>query len=285
MSLDCLDKLMTAVPEPAEKPDLPPCEDCRALCEASWVQYGGGYWLPYFDGVRGVREGLCAKCGDMRIQAKRKKRLSDQRRQQYRAWVDSIPPVIRRNDPKLDDLPEGVRNSLRSWVAGDDDDWCLTLHGPSGSGKTHAAYAAARQWYYNACIDPEANASEPSFWVLHELLEVARQESRQDEPGSIERLRTDERLVIVDELTSERVTEFALETVYALIYRRHLHQLPTIITTNLDLSEIAAAYSDRISSRLSDGLVVGMHGKDRRLKTRPTEIATTDPTTNKETNQ
>jgi DNA replication protein DnaC len=90
-------------------------------------------------------------------------------------------------------------------------------------------------------------------------------------------------LLLLDDLGAERETEWAIETLYLLIDHRVKHELPTIITTNLTISEFVkradgeftANYGDdpiycaRIYSRLR-GMVVGnihvLDGEDYRAR-------------------
>lgn len=57
-------------------------------------------------------------------------------------------------------------------------------------------------------------------------------------------------LLVIDDLGTEFISPFTQTTLYGLINTRILYKKPTIINTNLSMSEIAKRYTDRIASRL-----------------------------------
>jgi DNA replication protein DnaC len=56
------------------------------------------------------------------------------------------------------------------------------------------------------------------------------------------------RFLILDDLGTQNATPWACEKLYQIINHRYTHKLPTVITTNLSLSQI----DERIASRLKD---------------------------------
>ncbi|MGC5411474.1 ATP-binding protein, partial [Streptomyces sp. DT225] len=58
-------------------------------------------------------------------------------------------------------------------------------------------------------------------------------------------------LLIIDDLGAARATEWTEEITYRLINRRYNHMLPTLITTNLRISDLRAYLGDRVASRLA----------------------------------
>lgn len=75
-------------------------------------------------------------------------------------------------------------------------------------------------------------------------------------------------LLILDDLGSERPTEWTAERLYALVNRRWLEERPTIVTSNLASGELQQAVGPRVYSRLvGNGSVgIGLSGPDRRRK-------------------
>ena len=70
----------------------------------------------------------------------------------------------------------------------------------------------------------------------------------------------------LDDIGSEKATDWALQMLYLLIDRRYSQMLKTIITSNLTLDQIADRLDDRISSRIAGMCkIVSIKGKDRRL--------------------
>lgn len=222
----------------------------------------GGSWQYYFNDAISDRHNACTAC--IKESAKRAKREArkNENIRAYQKWLSEIPPAI--SDPKLQDFPELLAEELWNWC--NDKVWAITLTGPSGTGKTHAAFALARSWYH-AHLNSNASSPAPLFTPVADLVATARSASMSGEhETALLDFKTHKGLVILDELTGERVTELALEAVYTVIYHRDQNQLPTIITTNLTLDEISKQFSDRIASRIGGGLVVKMHGDDYRLK-------------------
>jgi len=72
--------------------------------------------------------------------------------------------------------------------------------------------------------------------------------------------------LILDDLGAEKVSEYVRQSLYVLINKRYLEDLPTIVTSNLTLDEIANRLDDRIASRLTEMCrVVHLGNKDLRV--------------------
>ncbi len=151
-------------------------------------------------------------------------------------------------------LPDDLRRNLRSAYeramayAERPEGWLL-LKGGYGCGKTHLAAAIA-----NAVA---ARGEDVLFVTVPDLLDHLRAAFA---PGAAERY--DERfeqvkkapLLVLDDLGTEHVTQWALEKLFQLLNYRYLAQLPTVITTNYDLEDMEA----RLRSRLADPDLVEM---------------------------
>jgi DNA replication protein DnaC len=59
-------------------------------------------------------------------------------------------------------------------------------------------------------------------------------------------------LLIIDDLGTEKVTEFSCQTFFEILNYRVENFLPTIITSNLSLDELKTKYGERITRRIQD---------------------------------
>lgn len=122
----------------------------------------------------------------------------------------------------------------------------LLLMGGYGTGKTHLAAAIAHEVV--------SLGVETLFLTVPDLLDWLRfsygseetsYESRFEEIRNI-------RFLVLDDLGTQNTTPWAREKLFQIINHRYIHRLPTLITTNLPLSQI----DERISSRLQDRQLV-----------------------------
>ena len=76
--------------------------------------------------------------------------------------------------------------------------------------------------------------------------------------------------LVLDDLGTEKITDFVRQCLYDLLDRRYGDMRETIITSNLTLQGFAEEYGshgDRLASRIAGmGEVLALSGKDRRLK-------------------
>jgi DNA replication protein DnaC len=75
------------------------------------------------------------------------------------------------------------------------------------------------------------------------------------------------KVLYLDDLGTEKPSDWAISTLFLLIDRRYSEMLRTVISSNLSLDQLADRLDDRIASRIAGMCeVVRMEGKDRRLK-------------------
>lgn len=123
----------------------------------------------------------------------------------------------------------------------------LLFVGNTGLGKT----------FLSACI---ANAvAEQGFSVAYESaphliakLEKARFNPQEDSQAQVQKY-NDCDLLIIDDLGTEMPGNFVTAALYSLLNDRLLNEKSTIISTNLNIDEIAQRYSPQIASRLQGG--------------------------------
>ena len=123
----------------------------------------------------------------------------------------------------------------------------LLFVGNTGLGKT----------FLSACI---ANVvAEQGFSVVYESapqliakLEKARFNPQEDSQAQVQKYNECD-LLIIDDLGTEMPGNFVTAALYSLLNDRLLNDKSTIISTNLNIEEIAQRYSPQIASRLQGG--------------------------------
>jgi DNA replication protein DnaC len=151
-------------------------------------------------------------------------------------------------DPEAPGLPPDKRANLRwayeeaSDFAQDPTGW-LVLKGGYGCGKTHLAAAIS-----NACVE---RGQPVLFITVPDLLDHLRAafgpNSLAGYDARFEQVRTAPVLVL-DDLGTESATPWAQEKLFQIFNYRYNARLPTVITTNHELEEVAL----RLRSRLVD---------------------------------
>lgn len=166
-------------------------------------------------------------------------------------WRDRIPARFR--DAHLDDYTTvSLDLDVTEWVkarSGQN----LVILGPVGVGKTHLAVAA--------CRDRHLDGELVRFWPVVELLDALRPGGNDDAAANA----VTTPLLILDDLGAERPTDWTAERLYALINRRWLSELPTVVTSNLPPGDLGGAIGERLYSRLAhEAVAVTLTGADRR---------------------
>lgn len=140
----------------------------------------------------------------------------------------------------------------------------ILINGPCGCGKTHIAAAFVRLLMESRRIHYNAVKFLP---VVDFLLEVKATFNQRDETEeSIIKAYERYRLLVFDDLGSEKQGDWTATTIYALIDRRYRNMQPTIITTNLTLEQIEQQLGSRTASRLSQYTLINISMPDYRKK-------------------
>jgi DNA replication protein DnaC len=101
--------------------------------------------------------------------------------------------------------------------------------------------------------------------LLLKLRGTFKNSSESDE-SEIIKTYSEAKILYLDDLGVEKVSDWALQTIYLIIDRRYSEMLRTIISSNLSLDQLADRLDDRIASRIAGMCeVIKMTGKDRRL--------------------
>lgn len=167
-----------------------------------------------------------------------------------REWLRIVDPVFR--GATLEDLLPGVRAKAEEWLA-DPAGRNLVLAGDVGTGKSHAAMATARAAHMRG--------DRVEVWSTGDLWDGLR-------PGGPENLQQHVKycdLLVLDDLGTDRATEWTTEQLYLIVDTRWRLLLPIIATTNLDPEELRAALGERVYDRLTGAVVaVKLSGATRR---------------------
>ena len=136
----------------------------------------------------------------------------------------------------------------------------LLFSGNTGLGKTFLSACIAR-----TVADQGYSVVYESAGHLFSALEKARFEANEENRRAAAKY-TDCDLLIVDDLGTELPGQFVTAALYSLINDRLLENRPTIISTNLNVEELARRYNPQIASRLRGSYKrVAFVGDDIRL--------------------
>lgn len=135
----------------------------------------------------------------------------------------------------------------------------LFMYGKTGLGKTHLSLAIA-----NEVIDRGYDVYYGSVQSIMDKLE-AEHFGRLPREDSIKEDILNCDLLIIDDLGTEFSTQFTNAELYNILNSRILASLPTIISTNLSIEEVAERYSQRVASRIiGSTMAIYFCGKDIR---------------------
>lgn len=118
----------------------------------------------------------------------------------------------------------------------------LLLMGGFGCGKTHLAAAIANHVVSLGVATLFLTVPDLLDWLRFTFTsKETTYEKRFEEIRNIH-------FLVLDDFGTQSATDWAREKLFQIINYRYIHQLPTIITTNLSMAQI----EDRVSSRLQD---------------------------------
>ena len=174
----------------------------------------------------------------------------------------SIPP---RYKWRLHQYPEGWQQRGVDFLA-DDECWCLFMHGNVGTRKTSFAVALLVAWQWTMPWKPRepcfVRAAKGHFLPPDEVAGAFR-DFKVGHEAIAEWQRAD--MVVLDDLGATRSTPHITEQLLYLLEARYDWRLKTIITSNLNLDQLAEYLNRRVSSRLQEGMLLDLGETDSRV--------------------
>src|SRR3990167_6724620 len=161
---------------------------------------------------------------------------------------------------KYEDVPQKLRElfeKIKETKKG------LYVYGKVGTGKTHIAYALKMAY------DKPESGRVCLFKNTTELLREMKTDfdrPNYDKHFAEDTLMNHTGLVILDDVGSEKITDWVAETFYLIINRRYNMMYPTIYTSNLSVEDLKDKIGDSTVSRIVEmSQVVELTGSDRRI--------------------
>lgn len=192
-------------------------------------------------------------------------------------WINTLAsakvPQRYRSIPM--DLP--LNRDVKGWRGSPE---FITFLGAVGTGKTWQA----TKLFGDFCVESRARYEETlagsgavycksSLWIdAAEAVESIRREIASDHDGKTMGQLCGVGLLMLDDLLAERDTEFTRDKLGFVLRHRHAHMLPTIITSNsgdkdgAPSLEAIGKIDPRLASRIAEGLIIKIGGRDRRLR-------------------
>jgi len=136
----------------------------------------------------------------------------------------------------------------------------LLLFGDTGVGKTFLSNCVAKE-----LLD---TGHSVIYFSAHHLFDLLAQKTFARDPQAAESYRNifDCDLLIIDDLGTELTNHFTTSQFFVCLNERIRKEKSTLISTNLQLFDIATIYSERIFSRISNSFtILHLFGKDIRI--------------------
>lgn len=143
----------------------------------------------------------------------------------------------------------------------------LLLLGGTGTGKTHQAFGAVRALAASGAVCPWQVITAADLYASLRPRPGVDPETVFDGVARVA-------LLVLDDLGAAKGSEWTEEITFRLINARYEHQRPTLITSNVQPRELAAALGERVASRLVEMAArVVLRGPDRRLTAKTGDAA------------
>lgn len=224
-----IEQLSAKVPEPTEETyigedDLLHCSKCNGKRETI---------VTFLGKERKVR--CICECQKAEMEAEEEERRNQERMQRIErlrrtGFQDGqlINWTFYNDDGSQPEATKAARNYVENFATFKKDGKGLLLYGDVGAGKTYVAACIA-----NALVDKGIPAMVTNFARIANKLQESF-EGRQAYLDSLDKFD----LLVIDDLDTERKTEYMQEIVFNVVDARYRSGLPMIITTNLPIKAI-----------------------------------------------
>lgn len=154
---------------------------------------------------------------------------------------------------------------MKKWCHSDFGKNLIYLSGQTGVGKTHLMKCMA-----NELIKEHKIVRLTTSFAMHQDFIKSYACREPEEKQDIIAKYIDAEVLFIDDLGTElRQPNITVNYLYQVLNERKMNKRPTIITSNLNLSDVMGYYDERISSRIADktsSICVYIEGDDLRLK-------------------
>ena len=170
---------------------------------------------------------------------------------------------------KLEDFDKAIETSgnlspyfkkMQEWCNSKFSKNLVYIAGPTGVGKTYLLRCMAKELIEHGYLIKIVTA----FKLNQDFKEFNKNLNDEILNSYLE-----SEILFIDDLGTEPVYKnITIECLYLIINERKMRKLPTVITSNLDLSDIRDIYDERIYSRIADretSITIYLNGEDKRL--------------------
>ena len=187
--------------------------------------------------------------------------INEENKEEFGSIISkTIPPLYQESN--FEQCDEKIKKIIYKEISSLKEIKGLYLFGDCGVGKTYTLFAIYKVFVANG-LRKHTRIINASTWM-------AKLRENYDDKYVIRDFKDELKkidLLLIDDIGSDRTTDYATDVLYEVINYRHDYMLPTFFTSNLSVKELAQKYSDRIASRIAGMCeIIKLEGQDRRIK-------------------